>query len=307
MLKTNVKCLLAITAFFFMGSLQGVGESTTAEHGAQCDAQCTRKAAAYVAAEFASAAKDTQDVNLQDCYAAWAKFDEQVASGSKAGVSPGSSEQCANALSRIVGQNGPGTNTEFAAGNTPPDAGESGVTAAQAALAAQTGNATSEASALVSLVKDLFGQANADQRSAYNAEEYQKIDESANQLFGRLEPVVTYGRLMALQQGLDLSSAEQAPSTAASQRSATKSLNSLLQRANAGDGAAQLALGLQYLHGDGVQKDVVLAYKWAKLAADNRVANAPEVSRNIYAELSGQQRSQAKVLINAFYSEHKGN
>jgi TPR repeat protein len=74
---------------------------------------------------------------------------------------------------------------------------------------------------------------------------------------------------------------------------------SLMQRAQQGDAQSQFAVGLEYLHGDGVPRDTVLAYKWLKLASLGGVSAASSIARDTYAHLDESGRVQGSALVAA--------
>jgi hypothetical protein len=63
---------------------------------------------------------------------------------------------------------------------------------------------------------------------------------------------------------------------------------------------AQDNLGMVYMRGEGVPKDVVMAYKWASLAAKGGWARAERRQREIAMELSAAQLRQALQLVSEF-------
>ncbi len=67
--------------------------------------------------------------------------------------------------------------------------------------------------------------------------------------------------------------------------------DALRARAEAGDAAAQVNLGLMYANGDGVPQDDVEAVRWYRLAADQGNAAAQFNLRDMYAYAKACRRT----------------
>ena len=61
---------------------------------------------------------------------------------------------------------------------------------------------------------------------------------------------------------------------------------------NQGDASAQNNLGITYLKGIGVPQDIVAAYKWGSLAADQGLSQAQQNKGTIELEMTAEQLVQ---------------
>jgi hypothetical protein len=255
------------------------------------------------------------------------------------GPSPHQSPSCQTTLQIVAeggNTNGPSVNTQFAASSSgsgsPLDfltflgqvgTAQSALTSGAAALtaassAASTASSLSNMSGLASSIGslgnvlgglgDLFGSGgNADDRPGFDQGVFDQISANAGRIFSRLEPYITYIRVSTYQNSLNL--AEEAPATVAvapppaapaAVAVAPPAFGaSLMQRAQQGDAQSQFAVGLEYLHGDGVPRDTVLAYKWLKLASLGGVSAASSLARDAYAHLDESGRAQGTALVAA--------
>jgi len=73
-----------------------------------------------------------------------------------------------------------------------------------------------------------------------------------------------------------------------------KSNQWFLRAALQGNGTAQLGLARQYATGEGAGKDVVTAYMWCELAAKSGTEDAPELCREIARGLDANQLEEAR-------------
>jgi TPR repeat protein len=70
------------------------------------------------------------------------------------------------------------------------------------------------------------------------------------------------------------------------------------------DKLSQLSIGLMYLNGEGVKKDPVTAFAWIAIAAERKYPGFITTRDALWAKLDGQQRTQAKALIEKLYPEY---
>lgn len=75
------------------------------------------------------------------------------------------------------------------------------------------------------------------------------------------------------------------------------SLDSLRQKAEAGDAPSQFLLGLKYLSGIGIQKDAVEAAKWFRKSADQGNANAQAILGMAYALGKGVEKDADQAAL----------
>ncbi len=73
--------------------------------------------------------------------------------------------------------------------------------------------------------------------------------------------------------------------------------------AEKGEPSAQLDLGVMYWRGDGILKDLVLAYTWMSIASGNEVPAANQNLENLTVEMSADQIVQPKSLIELLSAE----
>ena len=70
------------------------------------------------------------------------------------------------------------------------------------------------------------------------------------------------------------------------------------QAAQKGHALAQYNLGLMYLAGNGIPKDLVKAYMWLSLAAAQKVPEAVKNRDYLEAKMSPSQLAEARKLAN---------
>ena len=260
------------------------------------DTQCKELRARYAATEFGTAARFADKAEIRDCYAAWARYDVAVAEALRKNTatpsrSPRYADVCKNALSSFPNADGSGTINVRTTVNPADNWSGNQI---RSITAANSGDLVGAIAGLF----NMFGNGTADGRQAFDQNQFDSISTSAQQIAAKLRPTLAYSRLMALQTGIGLP-----PDTPNSLTVATAtvsgSADSLSQRAQSGDGPSQFALGIQYLHGDGVKRDPVLAYKWLRLAAGRSVPGADALARSTYGKLSSGERVQANALISS--------
>ena len=64
-----------------------------------------------------------------------------------------------------------------------------------------------------------------------------------------------------------------------------------------GNPEAQLRVGLMYEHGEGVGQDMIEAYRWLHLAADQGHPNAPDELSFVAAQLAPAERAIGDSLV----------
>ncbi len=67
-----------------------------------------------------------------------------------------------------------------------------------------------------------------------------------------------------------------------------------------GEPYAQLALAEMYSEGDGVAKNLVVAYAWLILASHNGVEEAEQLKNDLLSVMTGGEKVQAKALGSAY-------
>ncbi len=277
-----------------------VAQATSA---VSCDDICVRRRATFAVQAFTQASAHTTDPNIQICLAAWSKFDQRVAAVGRTGNygrSPQFSPPCRQTAVAMTGDPRATGSINSAYHNY-----DTSQQMAMSTLGSTvSGNNTAAMSTLLGAL--LGGTGSLDDRPAYDASQFSRISDNAEQIFAKLQPAVEYRYLMALQNSIGLPP-ETPPDLSDNASSPPQSSGtSTTQRAENGDAQAQFSLGLQYLHGDGVPKDGVIAYKWLRLAAKGGVAAASTLADQLFARMSPAQRSQAEALLGAYRSEHGG-
>ncbi len=274
-----------------------------------CDRICMRKRAETAAAMFDAAAQHAVNADAARCYGAFAVFDRKVAevgSDGPHGFSPRWAPPCTGAAVALTGRVDAGS-SNVAFGNYD--------TSQQMAMSTIASVASGDmTSAFGSLLGGLFGGTGSlDDRGPFDPSEFSRISDNADAIFERLGPALEYRMLMAQQAGLGMAPENPAEVAAANDRPAVvaaapaaPSLASmtLIQRAEHGDSPSQFTLGLQYLHGDGVTKNVPIAYKWLRLAASGGADAASTMADKLLTTMTPAQRSQAFALLDAFRREH---
>ena len=80
-----------------------------------------------------------------------------------------------------------------------------------------------------------------------------------------------------------------------------------MSAANADDGRAMLAIGRAYLQGLGVLQDYVEAHKWLNLAASRGVQEALKERDALSAEMTEDERAEARALARQWASRRRGD
>ena len=75
------------------------------------------------------------------------------------------------------------------------------------------------------------------------------------------------------------------------------------KKAEAGDAAAQLALGLMYANGEGVPKDLVQAHVWWNIAGAKGSKNAKTNLVNVEKQMTLEQKAEAMKLARQLFAE----
>ncbi|MBI4661190.1 MAG: SEL1-like repeat protein [Verrucomicrobia bacterium] len=86
------------------------------------------------------------------------------------------------------------------------------------------------------------------------------------------------------------------------QEVARKTLEFHIKRANEGAAYAQYALGVRYLKGDGVEKDLAMAKKWLVAAAEN--GDKPALRKLAELEDRGQPQGKSDLPRNLIPARH---
>jgi uncharacterized protein len=77
-----------------------------------------------------------------------------------------------------------------------------------------------------------------------------------------------------------------------------------LNGARYADKPSQLCIGLMYLNGNGVQKDPVMAYAWAAVAAERKYPSFVRTRDLIWQRLSSSQRRQGLAAADKLFAEY---
>jgi len=82
----------------------------------------------------------------------------------------------------------------------------------------------------------------------------------------------------------------------------------LNERADAGSFAAQYALGMRYLEGDGVRENKTLAYFWLNLSYYNGMEDARKLAKKLCSKLKSNDERMGpfttQYMIIEYYEEH---
>ena len=84
-----------------------------------------------------------------------------------------------------------------------------------------------------------------------------------------------------------------------------KALALYRQAAEAGDGFAQLQLGLKFARGEGVKQDYVQAHLWANLAATSGNPDAPGLRAAFAKAMTPEQIDRAQQLAREWTQKHR--
>ncbi len=165
--------------------------------------------------------------------------------------------------------------------------------------AAAVGNTTGAVDSLLGML--LGGTGSIDERPAFDPNQFAQISERGDEIMHKIIPIIEYQGLMGQQMALAI---PPEPSTTQESANAQPQNQTLAQRADEGDRRAQFTLGMQYMRGEGVVKNTVLAYKWLRLAAAGGEPAALTAADELYLRMNASQRSQAEALLRAYRSEH---
>lgn len=75
------------------------------------------------------------------------------------------------------------------------------------------------------------------------------------------------------------------------------------QLARLGEVASQRNLGVMYLKGEGVGKDLVESYAWLALASENEPAQAQDIQSKVLKKLSAEDRAKAETRFQQLHDE----